>query len=103
MENPVVMEIIDCTEQLGHECLDLARSERLGHGVHESLQVMLHILHHNEDLVHVVAHHYLLQSMGVWFRREETTCDRRIVERQVSGESTLTGTNKYSCRRKLKF
>lgn len=34
--------------------------ERLLHGLHQALEVVLHIVHHNVDLVHVAAHNYFL-------------------------------------------
>ena len=40
---------------------DLADDEAVLHGLHEALEIVFHIVHHDVDLVHVRAHHNLLQ------------------------------------------
>lgn len=35
--------------------------ERLLHGLHQALEVVLHVVHHDVDLVHVAAHDYFLK------------------------------------------
>lgn len=34
--------------------------ERLLHGLHQALEVVLHVVHYDVDLVHVAAHDYFL-------------------------------------------
>ena len=38
--------------------------ERFLHGLHEGLEVVLHIVHDDVDLVHVASHHNLLGREG---------------------------------------
>lgn len=38
----------------------------LFHGLHETLQIMLNIIHHNVDFIHITAHDDLLQDKHMW-------------------------------------
>ena len=71
MEDPVVVQVVDAAEELQHDALDLRLQQRLLDGLEQLLQVVLHKLHHDEDVVNgrpndnlVHAHNVFL--LGLW-------------------------------------
>jgi len=62
VNDPVVVQMLNASQQLHQQRLDLANAERLLHRLHESLHVVLDVVHDDVDLVHVAADHYLLRT-----------------------------------------
>lgn len=93
------MEMTDTSQQLDHQRFDLTwtgdknRSnepphyvtttsriaergsahtgqEGLLHGLHETLQIVLDIIHHNVDFIHITAHDNLLQEKTINMKKQ---------------------------------
>ena len=65
VQNPVIVQVTHAAQQLQHETLHLRDRERLGHGLHQPLQVVLRELHHHEDGVQRVPHDHLRHANHV--------------------------------------
>merc|ERR550534_677450 len=78
VQDPIVVEMMYCPEELLHQTLHLSRQKHLillPHCLHQSLQVMLNKVHHDENLVHVRSNHDLPDSHHIDMLRNEQSVD----------------------------